>query len=360
MSSEHASLIDLNRPTSRTATPAVAIWLFICAVMIFVMVVIGGVTRLTESGLSMVEWKPVTGFLPPMTESVWQETFEKYQQYPEFKIKNPDMDLHGFKSIFWLEFIHRVWGRTIGLVFFVPFMFFLLTKKLDRQLIPKLITLFILGGLQGAMGWFMVMSGLSDRPDVSQYRLTAHLLFAFLLYGWILWTALGLVFPKPHTFKHASIKLYQYINTALILLLVITIVSGGFVAGTDAGFIYNTYPLMGDTLLPKDLFMLEPLIINFFENIVTIQFTHRVLTILVFVSVVGFWFKTLRLALPGRTRTALHCLLAAVILQMILGISTILMAVPVVLGASHQAGGLILLSAILWVRHEFRLSESDT
>lgn len=340
------------KPNSR----AVAIWLVVCAVMIFVMVVIGGVTRLTESGLSMVEWKPLTGFLPPMSETVWQETFEKYQQYPEFKIKNPDMDLHGFKSIFWLEFIHRVWGRTIGLVFFVPFMFFLFTKKLDRKLIPKLLALFILGGLQGAMGWFMVTSGLSDRPDVSQYRLSAHLIFAFLLYGWILWIVLDLVFPRPHTFKQVSIRLYQHAITALTLLLVITIVSGGFVAGTDAGFIYNTYPLMGDSLLPKDLFMLKPLVINFFENIVTIQFTHRLLTMLVFVTVIVFWFKSLRLQLPDRTRTALHCLLATVILQMTLGISTLLMAVPVALGASHQGGALLLLSVMLWVRHEFRLS----
>jgi len=302
---------------------AVAIWLFICAFMIFVMVVLGGVTRLTHSGLSMVEWKPATGFLPPMTELVWQETFEKYQQYPEFKIKNPDMDLAGFKSIFWLEFIHRLWGRSIGIVFFVPFMFFLLRKKLDRKLIPKLITMFILGGLQGLLGWFMVKSGLSDRPDVSQYRLTAHLIFAFFLYGWILWTALGLLFPRPHTFKK-SLHAYKGFLSALTLLLVIAIMSGGFVAGTDAGFIYNTFPLMGDTLLPKDLFAFDPWIRNFFENVVTIQFTHRVLTTLIFVSVVAFWFKTLNQDLPGRTRIVLHCLLAAVILQVTLGISALL------------------------------------
>ncbi len=336
-----------------TSSHAVATWLFICAIMIFVMVVLGGVTRLTHSGLSMVEWKPATGFLPPMTEQVWQETFEKYQQYPEFKIKNPDMDLTGFKSIFWLEFIHRVWGRSIGIVFFVPFMFFLFRKKLDRNLIPKLITMFILGGLQGILGWFMVKSGLSDRPDVSQYRLTAHLIFAFLLYGWILWTALGLLFPKPHAIKQ-SLHTYKGFLSALTLLLVVAIMSGGFVAGTDAGLIYNTFPLMGDTLLPKDLFVFDPWFKNFFENVVTIQFTHRILTTLIFISVVGFWFKTLNLELPGRTRTVLHCLLAAVILQVTLGISTLLLAVPVPLAASHQAGALVLLTAMLWARHEFR------
>lgn len=338
---------------TNTGSPAVVTWLFICAIMIFVMVVLGGVTRLTHSGLSMVEWKPATGFLPPMTELVWQDTFEKYQQYPEFKIKNPDMDLAGFKSIFWLEFIHRIWGRSIGIVFFVPFMFFLLKKKLDRKLIPKLITMFILGGLQGLLGWFMVKSGLSDRPDVSQYRLTAHLIFAFFLYGWILWTALGLLFPKPHAIKQ-SLHVYKGFLSALTLLLVIAIISGGFVAGTDAGFIYNTFPLMGDTLIPKDLFVFDPLIKNFFENIVTIQFTHRILTTLIFISVVAFWFKTLNQELPGRTRIVLHCLLAAVILQVTLGISTLLLVVPVPLAASHQAGALILLTAMLWARHEFR------
>jgi len=342
-----------NISDSDTGSYAVAIWLFACAIMIFVMVVLGGVTRLTHSGLSMVEWKPATGFLPPMTELVWQETFEKYQQYPEFKIKNPDMDLAGFKSIFWLEFIHRVWGRSIGIVFFVPFMFFLLKKKLDRKLIPKLITMFILGALQGVLGWFMVKSGLSDRPDVSQYRLTAHLIFAFFLYGWILWTALGLLFPKPHAFKQ-SLHIYKGFLSALILLLVIAIVSGVFVAGTDAGFIYNTFPLMGESFVPKDLFIFDPWIKNFFENVVTIQFTHRVLTILIFVAIVGFWFKTLNQKLPGRTRISLHCLLATVILQVTLGISTLLLVVPVPLAASHQAGALILLTAMLWVRHEFR------
>jgi cytochrome c oxidase assembly protein subunit 15 len=343
-----------NISDSDTGSYAVAIWLFACAIMIFVMVVLGGVTRLTHSGLSMVEWKPATGFLPPMTELVWQETFEKYQQYPEFKIKNPDMDLAGFKSIFWLEFIHRIWGRSIGIVFFVPFMFFLLKKKLDRKLIPKLITMFILGGLQGVLGWFMVKSGLSDRPDVSQYRLTAHLIFAFFLYGWILWIALGLLFPKPHTFRNQSIHAYKGILSALTLLLVIAIISGGFVAGTDAGFIYNTFPLMGETLIPKDLFAFDPLIKNFFENVVTIQFTHRVLTMLIFVFVIGFWFKTLNQQLPDRTQIALHCLLAAVILQVTLGITTLLFIVPVPLAASHQAGALVLLTAILWARHEFR------
>ncbi len=342
--------------TVNAGSNAVVIWLFICAIMIFVMVVIGGVTRLTHSGLSMVEWRPITGFLPPTTESAWQDTFEKYQKYPEFEIKNPDMGLAQFKSIFWLEFIHRAWGRVIGIVFFVPFIFFSLKKKLDRSLIPKLVIMFILGGLQGALGWFMVKSGLSHLPDVSQYRLTAHLILAFFLYGWIFQTALGLLFAKPHTFKQQSIHAYKGFLSALVLLLMVAITSGGFVAGTDAGLVYNTFPLMGDTLLPKDLFVLHPLIKNFFENVVTIQFTHRLLTAFVFVLVLGFWLKLLNKELPRRTRVSLHCLLATVTLQILLGISTLLLLVPMPLATAHQAGALILLTTMLWVRHEFRTS----
>lgn len=348
MSQSKLVITDMN-----TNPHAVAIWLFICAMMILVMVVLGGVTRLTHSGLSMVEWKPATGFLPPITELAWQETFAKYQKYSEFKIKNSDMDLTGFKSIFWLEFVHRLWGRGIGIVFLVPFMFFLLKKKLNKQLILKLTTMFVLGGLQGLLGWFMVKSGLSDHPDVSPYRLTAHLLFAFFLYSWILWTALGLLFPKPHVIQ-PPLSVYKNFLSGLICLLVIAIMSGGFVAGTDAGLIYNTFPLMGDTLLPKDLFVLDPWIKNFFENIIMIQFTHRLLTTLVFILVFGFWLKTLGQDLPNRTCIALHYLLTAVILQVILGISTLLLAVPIALATLHQVGALMLLSAMLWVRHEFR------
>jgi len=174
---------------------AVALWLLLCCAMIFAMVVLGGVTRLTHSGLSMVEWKPVTGFLPPMSESAWEDAFAKYRQYPEYREINAGMTLDEFKSIFWLEFIHRVWGRAIGVVFLLPFLYFLVRKRIDRWLAPRLALIFVLGALQGVMGWYMVKSGLVDRPDVSQYRLTAHLLAAFVIYGYILWVALALLHP---------------------------------------------------------------------------------------------------------------------------------------------------------------------
>lgn len=346
-------MLSLNNQNGNTELRAVAIWLFICAIMIFIMVVLGGVTRLTHSGLSMVEWQPLTGFLPPINEQDWSDLFRKYQQYPEFKIKNPTLDLNGFKSIFWLEFCHRLWGRLVGIVFFIPFILFMRQRRFDRLLSTQLAVVFILGSLQGALGWFMVKSGLANQPDVSQYRLTAHLILAFFLYGAIFWLAMNLLFPLRHTFK-SSIYGYQHCSVILILLFTITLISGGFVAGTDAGFIYNTYPLMGSSLFPKDIFILRPWISNFFENIVTIQFTHRVLTLLLFIVTLGFYFKALTQYLPGRTRIALHSLLITMILQFSLGITTLLLAVPVAVAAAHQAGALLLLTVMLWIRHEFR------
>ncbi|MEE2980442.1 MAG: COX15/CtaA family protein, partial [Pseudomonadota bacterium] len=180
--------------TSHDQRHRIAFWLLICCAMVFVMVVLGGVTRLTHSGLSMVEWQPVTGILPPLTDAEWQAAFERYRQYPEYQKLNRHMDVDGFKSIFWLEFIHRLWGRTIGVVFALPFLWFWWRGAIDRRLAPKLVFMFVLGGLQGLMGWYMVKSGLVDRPDVSQYRLTAHLALAFLVYGYMLWVALGLLF----------------------------------------------------------------------------------------------------------------------------------------------------------------------
>ena len=331
----------------------IAIWLLLCVAMIYIMVLLGGLTRLTHSGLSMVEWNPISGVLPPRGEQAWQEAFAKYQQFPEFRLKNSDLDLAGFKSIYWLEFSHRLWGRCIALFFLIPGLFFLLTKRLPKSLKVKLIIMFALGGLQGLLGWFMVQSGLSDRPDVSQYRLVAHLLLAFALCGWIFWVALGLLFPKPHIFS-VPMHRYKHGATALIGLLTVTIASGGFVAGTDAGFFYNTFPLMGGRLIPDGLLVLQPVVRNFFENVVTIQFTHRLLAILIFSVTLIFAFRLMRINLPERTIFALCCLSAIIILQLALGISTVLLAVPVPLALAHQAGGLLLFIVMLWLRHELR------
>jgi len=329
------------RPPDR----AVAYWLFACCAMVFVMIVLGGVTRLTHSGLSMVEWKPLTGWLPPMNEAEWQRTFARYQHYPEFQQLNRDMTLAGFKSIFWLEFIHRVWGRTIGLVFAVPFLYFAFVRGLQRPLLLRLLAVFTLGAMQGVLGWYMVMSGLDERPDVSQYRLSAHLGLAFLLYGYMLWLALDLLGrSRPASGRAPALAVFALVS--------VTVLSGGFVAGTDAGFAYNTFPLMGGRLVPEHLFAMQPLPRNFFENIATVQFTHRLLAIGTGLAALGLWLAALRRpATEEAARVPAHVLAAAVVVQITLGISTLLLAVPVPLAAAHQAGGVMLFSAALWVLH---------
>ena len=328
-----------------------AYWLLICCAMIAVIVVLGGVTRLTHSGLSIVQWKPVSGILPPLSEAEWEETFRLYQQFPEYQKLNRDMTLAGFKSIFWLEYIHRLWGRLIGLVFLLPFLYFLMKGLISESLLPKFIAMFLLGGSQGVLGWFMVKSGLVDRPDVSQYRLTAHLGLAFLIYGYIFWTAMGLLHPRAHSpdmpFLRRSAK-------ALTALIVITVLSGGFVAGLDAGFAYNTFPLMGDRFIPEGMLLLDPPYRNLFENLTTVQFDHRILAMLTLLGTTLLWGYSLVVSLPVRTRTALHGLFAGTVLQVVLGISTLLWVVPVPLAAAHQAGALILMTAALWAVFELR------
>jgi len=346
-------------PTTSPKDQPIAVWLLVCCAMIFIMVVIGGVTRLTHSGLSMVEWKPVTGWLPPLNDSAWQETFEKYQHYPEFQKLNRHMTLSEFKGIFWLEFIHRVWGRLLGFVFLLPFLYFLARGRVHGRLLPRLLAMFALGAAQGVLGWYMVMSGLVDRPDVSQYRLTAHLVLAFLVYGYILWVALDLLRPRsmaPPDDTHGGLRMGTF---AVLVLIAVTIVSGGFVAGLDAGFAYNTFPLMGGRIVPEHVLAMEPIARNFFENIATVQFTHRVLAILSLVTVSFLWFRGLKQGMSARRRLSLHAMPLAALLQVVLGISTLILIVPVPLAAAHQAGALVLFTAVLWHLHELFVVESE-
>ncbi|RKZ68905.1 MAG: heme A synthase [Gammaproteobacteria bacterium] len=339
------------------------------------MIILGGVTRLTGSGLSMVEWAPIMGILPPLNQTEWQETFLLYQQFPEYQLKNFHMSLDDFKSIFWFEYGHRLLGRSIGLIFLLPFVYFLFRGKIEKALTPKLITMFVLGGLQGLMGWYMVKSGLVNDPHVSQYRLTAHLGLAVIIYAYMFWVALGLLYPiingsstntantaDNHNNKNADPEnLKQKIGSLSLIItgiIIITILSGGFVAGTHAGFAFNTFPLMDGRLIPVGLFELSPLWRNFFENIVTVQFDHRVLATVLFLVIPVFWFKAGKLAgrleLQPLARTGSHLLLAALILQITLGISTLLLVVPVALAAAHQAGAIILLTAALFVSQQLR------
>ena len=336
----------------------IAIWLLCICALIFAMILLGGVTRLTESGLSMVEWKPVVGWIPPMNETEWQDQFQKYQQSPEYQKKNIGMSLDQFKSIFYFEFSHRVLGRLIGLAFLIPFLYFLIKRKIPRALTPQMIIMFILGGLQGVLGWYMVKSGLVNDPRVSQYRLTAHLISAITIYSYILWVALGLLKPSSsrQTVTIHPVNKFSIFVTALIVL---QIMSGGFVAGTDAGLAYNTFPLMGDKFIPDGMMTIQPAIMNLFENIVTIQFNHRMIAYLLIIIIPIFWLKMQRSDASAKTKQLSHLLLAMLAIQVALGVSTLLMHVPVSIASIHQGGGLVLLTLSLLINHALRKSQTS-
>ncbi len=327
---------------------AISCWLLICLSLIFVMVILGGVTRLTGSGLSMVNWHPVHGAIPPLSAEQWQQEFSNYQQSPEYQKINRDMNVNDFKSIFWFEYSHRMLGRLIGLVFLLPFLYFWWRKKIDPGLTPKLIVIFALGGFQGLLGWYMVKSGLVNNPHVSQYRLTAHLLSAILIYGFILWTILDLNQKKTYqALQYSSVAIWRKLSLGLIMLLLLTVVSGGFVAGLKAGMIFNSFPLMGGQWIPEGVGALSPWYLNIFENMVTVQFNHRWLAMTSGILLLGWYIK-------GRSRSddpainrSFKLIGMMVIIQLALGISTLLMQVPVTLAAMHQAGALILFSVML-------------
>lgn len=335
-----------------------ASWLFTVAGMVLFMVILGGLTRLTHSGLSITEWKLFTGWVPPMNDADWNTLFNKYQQFPEFHKKNPNMDVEGFQGIFWLEFIHRVWGRLLGFAFFLPFVLFVVRGwvRPSEGLFWKFVGLFVLGGMQGFMGWFMVMSGLVDRPDVSQYRLTAHFTLALVIIAALLWVGLGLLHKDPHDRHHQDAGGLSRASKWLFALIFITAMSGGFVAGTDAGFVYNTFPLMDESLIPDGLFQHDPWYLAPFEDHLTVQFDHRLLAETTFVLVLWFWFKTRGGHLHPRTRKAAHALAAMACVQVGLGITTLLLVVPVSFASLHQVGAVVLMSLALWCVHELRVS----
>jgi len=343
-----------NNMVEMNSRRSIAIWLLVCCAAIYVMVVLGGVTRLTGSGLSMVKWEPVIGVFPPMSQSEWEEVFLLYQQYPEFKLKNSHMDIGDFKSIFWLEYFHRLLGRLIGVVFLLPLVYFLITRKIQKSMVPKLAFIFLLGGLQGLLGWYMVKSGLAQDPHVSQYRLTAHLGFAFIIYAFIFWTALDLLFVRERQAvfqSHSGLSRFSFFVTGCIF---ITILSGGFVAGLKAGLAYNTFPLMNGQLIPDGLSTMDPQWKNFFENVTTVQFDHRLLATCLVVLVPIYWFYAQQKQLTSGTRIASHLLLIVLLVQVALGISTLLLHVPVSLTATHQGGALALFTLALYLSHRLR------
>ena len=327
-----------------------AIWLLACCALVFAMVVVGGITRLTHSGLSIVEWQPIVGTLPPLDDKAWQEAFRKYQQTPEFRQVNPDMELAGFKRIFWWEYAHRLLGRTIGAAFLLPLLWFAARGRIARHLGWKLAAIFALGGLQGAMGWYMVQSGLVDDPRVSQYRLAAHLGIALLIYAAMLWIALDLLSPRG-TEARRGLRRFAF---ALAVLVFAMALSGGLVAGIRAGLAYNTFPLMNGHLVPPGMFVIEPWYLNFFANMATVQFDHRLVAWLLALLVPWFWLRVRRAQASPRARMAAGVLLAALVLQIAMGIATLLLAVPVPLAAAHQAGALLVFTAALLTAHSLR------
>ncbi len=414
MASLSASLSSKTHKPQTDAHGAIRVWLFALTALIFVMVLVGGATRLTDSGLSITEWKPIIGIIPPLTDTDWQDAFQKYKQIPEYKLVNKGMNLSEFKTIFWWEWGHRFLGRMIGFAFLLPFLFFWLTRRIEQALFPKLTLMFVLGGLQGLLGWYMVKSGLVDRVDVSQYRLAAHLGLAVLIFSYIFWVALGLedgeagseaspslarernpshsvhsrhsvhftekqqyerygsgYIPDPavdgssgefqqqplspggvcnpaHT-VHSGYLIFFAVG--LCVLVFLQIIFGAFVAGLKAGLSHNTWPLMDGKFIPDGLFAMTPWYVNFFENVLTVQFNHRILAYGIAV------FACLNLALVGRhIGEGKHMLRAALIVVMVLiqvglGIWTLLAHVPLGLGLAHQAGALILLVFTIYQLH---------
>ena len=341
-------------------TRPIAWWLVACATMIFVMVVLGGATRLTESGLSMVEWRPLT-VLPPLDDAQWQAEFQNYQQSPEFLKKNSWMTVEDFKGIYWLEFIHRLWGRLIGIVFAVPFALLLFNRALSRALALKLVGLFLLGGAQGALGWFMVASGLQDRPDVSQYRLAAHLGLGFIVYALILWVALGLFRASRPEHRLATIDTrFAQLSLGITAALLLVALSGAFVAGLNAGMIYNTFPFMDGQLIPNGLYGPQPWYVALFEDIKTVQFNHRLLAVSLVALIAALWWRGRSLNLTERTRALVNGLLVMGLLQVALGISTLLLVVPLGLALAHQTSALILFTIALCLTHEMQASRAPT
>lgn len=333
-------------------SPAVTLWLIVCCAMIFAMALIGAITRLTESGLSIMEWAPISGILPPLSEAEWQRLFALYQQTDEFRIDNASMTLESFREIFWWEYIHRLWGRLIGLVYALPFFWFLWRGALPGWLKPHAWFLLFLGGLQGAMGWYMVESGFGARTDVSQYRLVLHLSLALAIYGYLLWLVFRITEEPPQRAARSA-ALGGWLR-GLLALAGLTIVSGGFVAGLNAGLIYNSFPLMDGRLVPEDYLSVSPFWLNWFETIAAVQFNHRLLATLTVVATAALWLWSWRLPLRPGQRLAMHFLVVAVTVQFLLGIATLLAVVPISLAVLHQAGAIALLSFALLAVYRIR------
>jgi heme a synthase len=335
--------------TDAGVSRAIGRWLAAWAAMVGILVLIGGATRLTESGLSITEWKPVTGVVPPVGDSAWSAEFAKYRQIPQYQLLNQGMTIGQFKTIFLWEYVHRLWARLLGVVLAIPLLWYAAQRRLSRDLWPRLVGLLVLLGLQGALGWWMVASGLQDRTSVSQYRLAAHLVTALALYAFTVWTAAELLTPREAGAALTDATTRRSI-VALALLVPFTAASGAFVAGLRAGKIYNTFPMMGSGLVPAEYGQLTPFWRNLFENPAAVQFNHRLVATLTFALAVWVWARARRSGSARLVRAA-NLVFGAALLQVSLGLVTLLSGVPVGLGVAHQAGAVLLLTASLLALH---------
>lgn len=333
-------------PAREDATPrAVGYWLLAVALLVTGMIVLGGATRLTQSGLSIVEWRPLSGVLPPLNEQEWEAAFARYRQFPEYQTLNRHISLDQFKTIYWFEYAHRLLGRLIGLVFLLPWLWFLARGQLRGRLAWQLGGLFVLGALQGLAGWWMVKSGLVDRPDVSQYRLAVHLALALAILGLLLHLAWRVLWPRP---RIANFGRGPWL---LLVLVYLQALSGALVAGLDAGLHYNTFPTMNGAWLPPELWHLTPWWLNLLENPTTVQFDHRIGAYLVAIAVLACWWRV-RPTAEHSAKLALDVVLTVMLVQVGLGIATLLLQVPVGLGVLHQAGAVALFAAVLWLAED--------
>jgi len=334
-----------------TDNRTLVIWLSCVCAAVYLMVVVGGVTRLTQSGLSMVDWRPLMGVIPPLSAEDWQQTFEAYKQYPEYQKINRGMDLEEFKSIFYWEYGHRLLGRIIGLIYFIPFIILMALGRIEKKWMPRLWIGLFLGGLQGLMGWYMVKSGLVDVPHVSHFRLAAHLLLAIFIFAFLFWLILDLLAVK----RVAVPKIIRRTTVVLLLLLGVQLLFGAFTAGLDAGYGFNTYPLMHGQFLADAAVMIQPLWRNFIENGVMMQFVHRWVGALL---LAGVAFLVI-LSWKGRLLRLPMCVLLGVTgLQFLLGVATLLLRVPVVLGSLHQAVACLMVLVFVYVVYVARSPEA--
>jgi cytochrome c oxidase assembly protein subunit 15 len=332
---------------------SVIYWLLSGCLLLFIMVTVGGITRLTNSGLSMTDWHLVTDTFPPLTDTAWQQAFDQYKKFPEYKKINihNDFQLSDYKFIYFWEWFHRFIGRIIGLVFLVPFVYFLVTKKLNSETIKKCVILLGMGAFQGFLGWFMVKSGLVNNPDVSHFRLSLHLTFAFITFAYTLWVALDLIYPDK---KQVIIPLRRFARIALILI-VIQIIYGGFVAGLNAGLIHNHWPLMSDGKFFHESIILEydSWLLRLTEGKSGVQFVHRTMAYVVVGLILFLYFKSKKYSLSKQQKNGVNGLVIIVFLQFTLGVLTLLYSVPMWLGLTHQIMAFILLATMTYTLHRF-------